>query len=89
MPVNTYTGNGHLNICVNGDGGPSYFPNQFHGLAPGRNAKHFSFALEAKNVDRVDTGNDDNFSKMAEYWKEEMDQAMPKLILRGMAKSLA
>jgi catalase len=47
------------------------------------------FPLEAEVVDRVDTGDDDNFSQFAEYWRDEIGPAEKERTLRAMAKNLA
>lgn len=42
------------------------------------------FPLEAEDVDRVDTGEEDNFSQMTEYWKNDPEEQ--KRTLLAMAK---
>lgn len=60
--VDTYQRDGHMNVETNGAGAPNYFPNSFNGLsAGGDSVKHSVFSVSG-DVDRVDTGDDDNFS---------------------------
>jgi catalase len=87
--VYTYTRDGQFNIYANGDGGPNYYPNSFHGPTPSPNAKFSLFPVEAEVVDRVDTGDEDNFSQFAEYWRDEIGPAEKERTLRAMAEELA
>ncbi|XP_035704836.1 catalase-like [Folsomia candida] len=82
----TYQRDGAMNVGSNGDGGPNYYPNSFHGVrqAIGVNTK---FSVSG-DVDRVDTGNEDNFSMAVKYLKLDVDTEERKRIYDNIADFL-
>jgi catalase len=59
--VNSYFRDGPMCFGANGNGSPNYFPNSYGGLG-GSDLKQTVFPVSG-DVDRVDTGGDDNFSQ--------------------------
>lgn len=77
--VYTYQKDGHMNVGTNGAGAPNYFPNSFsgNGLVYGtESVKHSVFPV-AGDVDRIDSGDDDNFS-LAKYYLDKLVSADEK-----------
>jgi catalase len=83
IPVNTplesvsgvynYQRDGPMQITANGAGAPNYFPNSFRGAQPSpTNAKWHSDSVTGQ-VERVDTGDEDNFSQCGEFFRNVLD----------------
>jgi catalase len=61
--VNSYFRDGPMCFGANGNGSPNYFPNSYGGFGSSDgNLKQTVFPVSG-DVDRVDTGGDDNFSQ--------------------------
>ncbi|XP_037047313.1 catalase-like [Bradysia coprophila] len=83
--VNTYQRDGHMNVGGNGAGAPNYFPNSFggiHSIDEGAKSVKQSIFSVSGDVDRVDTGNDDNFS-LPRYYLEKLVAADEKKRIIG------
>lgn len=87
--VNTYERDGFMNVGSNGAGSPNYFPNSFSGLnaIADDSGKQSVFSVSG-NVDRVDTGDDDNFSLPKLYWEKYVDDDEKLRIVGNIASSL-
>jgi catalase len=73
---------------ANGAGAPNYYPNSFGGLVPddGSNA-HTQFPVTG-DVDRVDTGDDDNYSQSKIYLERDLTSAQVGRLVQNIAKAL-
>lgn len=87
--VHTYQRDGVMNVGTNGAGGPNYFPNSFNGLHPtGENSvKQFVFSVSG-DVDRLDTGDDDNFSLPKHYLDKYVNDDEKNRIITNIAAFL-
>lgn len=67
--VRTYQRDGMMNVGQNGGSEPNYFPNSFHGAnAYFENILKRNFLFVSGDVERVDTGNDDDFLMPKYFW---------------------
>lgn len=87
--VNTYQRDGFMNVERNGGGAPNYFPNSFNGPKSAANgfAKQSVFSVSG-DVDRVDTGDEDNFSLPNLYLEKYVDAEEKKRIVTNIAAFL-
>lgn len=69
--VNTYQRDGAMNVESNGAGAPNYFPNSFNGVHAAGNVAKQSVFYVSGNVNRLDTGDDDNFS-LPKYYLDKL-----------------
>jgi len=65
--VQNYQRDGPMTVNDNGKGGPNYFPNSFNGPKPLSDPKHHLDTVNG-NVERVDTGDEDNFSQCRTFF---------------------
>jgi catalase len=71
--VNNYQRDGPMQITANGAGAPNYFPNSFRGAQPTpASAKWHSDSVTGQ-VERADTGDEDNFSQCGEFFRNVLD----------------
>jgi len=82
--VTTYNRDGAMNVDKNGYGGPNYFPNSYYGTRENPSGKQTKFSVHG-DVDRVDTGNDDNFSLARIYLKDDVSSDEQKRIIDNIA----
>lgn len=86
--VNTYQRDGFMNVGLNGAGSPNYFPNSFNGLnSAGDSVKQNVFSVSG-NVDRLDSGDDDNFSLAKYYLENYVDDEEKSRIFTNIGASL-
>lgn len=85
--VNTYQRDGHMNVGNNGAGAPNYFPNSFSGLGATESVGHSAFSISG-NVDRIDSGDDDNFSLPKYYLENLVSQDEKERIFQNIADFL-
>lgn len=73
----------------NGDGSPNYYPNSFGGLSPddGKNA-HTTFPVTG-DVDRKDTGEEDNFSQSKLYLERDLTAEQVGRLVNNLALALS
>ncbi|XP_037035587.1 catalase-like [Bradysia coprophila] len=80
IPVNrcpfvthTYLRDGSMNVGDNGDNSPNYYPNTFHGYN-GNTKPYYRQHVDriSGDVDRVDLGDDDNFSLPKYQWEKHI-----------------
>lgn len=72
-----YQRDGPMTVTNNGGGAPNYFPNMFHGPKPNvmnGNHKWHSDSLSG-NVERVETGDEDNFSQCRDFFNNVLNAA--------------
>lgn len=70
--VNTYQHDGSMNVGVNGDGGPNYFPNSFNGLVANTDPSYNeSVDCVTGDVKREDLGGD-HFSQAKWFYETQM-----------------
>lgn len=88
--VHTYQRDGPMNVGTNGGNAPNYYPNGFHGLNSNfeNHAKQPAFEV-CGDVDRTDTGNDDNFLLPKFYWENYVGPAERDRIVANMAAVLS
>lgn len=75
IPVNrcpfgtkNYERDGFMNVGSNGGNGPNYFPNTFNGPTNNNNPYYNELPFEVcGDVDRIDLGDEDNFSQCKSY----------------------
>lgn len=84
--VNTYQRDGAMNVEDNGAGAPNYYPNSFHGLHSNDESyfKQSVFHVSG-DVDRVDTGDDDNFSLPRFYLENYVKADERQRIVKNIA----
>lgn len=94
IPVNrcpfqthTYQRDGLMNVESNGAGSPNYYPNSFNGLNAHDSLKQNVFHVSG-DVDRLDTGDDDNFSLAKYYLANLVDEDEKLRIANNMGISL-
>lgn len=85
--VNTYQRDGAMNVGTNGAGAPNYFPNSFNGLGATNSEKHSTFFVSG-DVDRLDTGDDDNFSLPKYYLENYVSDDEKERIISNIASFL-
>ena len=89
VKVRTYTRDGEASIYANGDGGPNYYPNTFNGPVPREYARPTVFFEEGGDVNRTDTGDEDNHSQLRDYIKDEISLAEVRRTVKAIAAHLA
>lgn len=82
--VNTYQRDGAMNIGKNGAGAPNYFPNSFNGLRAAETVRQSVFTVSG-DVDRLDTGDEDNFSLPKYYLQNLVTDDEKKRIISNIA----
>lgn len=86
--VNTYQRDGSMNVGTNGAGSPNYFPNSFNGLNAADDSFKQSVFHVTGDVDRLDTGDDDNFSLPMYYLSHLVDEDEKLRIVNNIGVSL-
>ena len=61
-----------MTVNDNGKGGPNYFPNSFNGPQPLSDPNHHLDTVSG-NVERVDTGDEDNFSQCRNFFRNVLN----------------
>mmetsp|Transcript_62316 Transcript_62316/g.140940 ORF Transcript_62316/g.140940 Transcript_62316/m.140940 type:complete len:523 (+) Transcript_62316:39-1607(+) len=72
--VANYQRDGPMQVGPNGGGGANYFPNSFNGPAKDMSAAWHADKLTG-DVQRVETGDEDNFGQCGDYFRTVLDQA--------------
>lgn len=88
--VNTYHRDGLMNVGTNGNGAPNYHPNSYNGLNLVSNdyAKESVSVVSGNVVNRLDTGDDDNFSLAKLYWEKYVGKDERQRICNNIARFL-
>jgi len=88
MPLNAkvrnYQRDGPMQVSANGDGAPNYFPNSFKGSVPSSDGSWHGDRLSG-DVQRVETGDEDNFSQCGEFFLHVLDNGGRKRLTDNIA----
>ena len=77
-----------MQVTTNGAGAPNYFPNSFSGPAPQTSAQWHADTVMGQ-VQRVDTGDEDNFSQCRDFYNKTLDAAARERLTDNIAKHLS
>ena len=97
--IHHYQRDGPMQTTANGGGGPNYFPNSFAGPQPSADAAWHKDALSLSSsltlsssggsnidqVERLDTGDEDNFSQAADFYRNVLDEAARERLTDNIA----
>jgi len=83
----TYTRDGPQNYDVHQGGAPNYFPNSFNGPHEDPGAVQSTFTVSG-DVDRYDTGDEDNFSQVDQFWKDVLSPEERQRLVNNIAGNL-
>lgn len=93
--IHHYQRDGPMQATANGNGGPNYFPNSFAGPQPSADATWHTDALSSNStsggsrnndqVERLDTGDEDNFSQAANFYRNVLDDAARERLTDNIA----
>jgi catalase len=72
-PANHYQRDGPMQVDANGGGAPNYYPNSFQGPEPQAAAEWHADSVTGQ-VERVDTGDEDNFSQCGEFFRNVLSR---------------
>jgi catalase len=88
--VNNYQRDGPMTVTDNGAGAPNYFPNSFHGPQPllMKQANHIHLDAVVGDVERVETGDEDNFSQCREFFLKVVSQEERERLTSNIAGHL-
>jgi catalase len=86
--VGNYQRDGPMTVTPNGKTGPNYFPNSFSGPAPTTLSKWHTYAT-AGDVQRYDTGDEDNFSQCNIFFNRVLDEAGRQRLTDNIALHLS
>jgi catalase len=88
--VNNYQRDGPMTVTDNGAGAPNYFPNSFHGPQPllMKQANHIHLDAGVGDVERVETGDEDNFSQCREFFLKVVSQEERERLTSNIAGHL-
>lgn len=96
MPIQSnhhYQRDGPMTVTRNGAGGPNYFPNSFHGPSPSSTPKTWKdnrchVDSVTGDVERVETGHEDNFSQCRQFFREVLNQEERERLTSNIAEHL-
>ena len=83
-----YQRDGPMQLTSNGAGAPNYFPNSFQGPQPHSSGQVHSYAVQGQ-VQRVETGDEDNFSQCRIFYTEVLDDSERDRLSSNIAHHLA
>jgi catalase len=83
--VNNYQRDGPMQVTANGAGAPNYFPNSFRGAQPNPESAKWHGDSVTGQVERVDTGDEDNFSQCGEFFNSVLDQGARERLTDNIA----
>lgn len=89
--VNHYQRDGPMTVDQNGGGGPNYFPNSFQGPSPPQNQSVPIIGVNDKvtgDVDRYETGDEDNFSQCRDFFLKTLDQGARERLTSNIANHM-
>jgi len=85
--VRNYQRDGPMTVNGNQKGAPNYFPNSFSG--PTCNKKYLDHVTSVTgDVDRHDTGDDDNFSQVGIFWRDVLNDNEREALAANIANHL-
>lgn len=82
-----YQRDGAMTVTSNGKGSPNYFPNSFQGPSPTASSKWHTYSA-AGDVQRYDTGDEDNFSQCSNFFNHTLDEAARQRLTDNIAGHL-
>mmetsp|Transcript_9846 Transcript_9846/g.27922 ORF Transcript_9846/g.27922 Transcript_9846/m.27922 type:complete len:532 (-) Transcript_9846:76-1671(-) len=85
--VRTYQRDGPMSVEGNQGGAPNYFPNSFNGPATDPSAAWHKDTLTG-DVQRVETGDEDNFSQCGVFFREVLDEGARQRLTDNIAGHL-
>jgi len=85
--VANYQRDGPMTVDGNGGGAPHYFPNSFNGPAKQDSAKEHAYPVTG-DVERVETGDEDNFSQCGEFFRNVLDQGARERLTDNIAGNM-
>lgn len=83
-----YQRDGPMQVTDNGGGAPNYFPNSFQGPTPQASAAWHGDHLTGQ-VQRVDTGDEDNFSQCHHFYNQVLDEGARERLTDNIAQHLS
>jgi len=93
--VNNYQRDAPMTVNSNGNGGANYFPNSFQGPAPPSSNSPNLAPIIAPNdsvtgdVDRYETGEEDNFSQCRDFFMKTLDQDARERLTQNIADHMS
>ncbi|XP_063702008.1 catalase-like [Culicoides brevitarsis] len=90
-PVKNYQRDGPMCFSDNQAGAPNYFPNSFSGPAECERARKLIDSKHDKlvgDVNRYDTGDEDNYSQASIFWNKVLDADAKKRLINNIAGHL-
>ena len=84
-----YQRDGPMQVTDNGSGGPNYFPNSFRGPLPVESAAWHSNTITTCQVQRTDTGAEDNISQCRQFYTTVLDEAARDRLTTNIAGHLS
>lgn len=73
----------------NQGGAPNYYPNSFSGPEPSQRARNLEPAYKLSgDVQRYDSGDEDNFTQPRIFWNSILDEAARKRLVSNIANHL-
>jgi catalase len=73
----------------NQGGAPNYYPNSFNGPETSRRARALEPPFKvAGDVDRIDNGDEDNFTQARIFWNSVLDEPARKRLVDNLANHL-
>lgn len=89
VSVKNYQRDGPQTFNDNQGGAPNYFPNSFEGPETSARARNLQPAYNVSgDVNRYDTGDEDNFSQATIFWNNVLDEAARKRLVSNIAGHL-
>jgi catalase len=62
-----------MTVDTNQGGVPNYFPNSFSGPVDDKKYKENTFQADSKDVDRFESGDDDNFTQCGVFYRSVLN----------------
>jgi len=87
--INNYQRDGPMQVTSNGAGAPNYFPNSFAGATPDVRRGQWHADSVTGQVERVDTGDEDNFSQVGVFFRKTLDAAARERLTDNIAKHMS
>ncbi|RWS26780.1 catalase-like protein, partial [Leptotrombidium deliense] len=89
--VNTITPtirDGVMVVNDNMDGAPNYFPNSYLKATTNPRYKSSRYRATSPDVDRYESGNEDNFSQVRIFWEKVLDDDQRERLVQNLAESM-
>ena len=82
-----YQRDGPMTFNTDHAGYPNYFPNSFSGPQNAPSAMESKFSVSG-DVERYDTGDEDNFTQVEIYWTKVLDDGARARLIKNIASHL-